>query len=174
MNLKKQFGYPAKRGPLSAGFTLIELLVVVLIIGILSSVALPQYTKTVKRARAAEAWTIGKTYFDAQDVYLMENGFFAVNLDDLTVPLPVNEEKWTVTLGAGGINTYGDVGCSYLNISGKGSMEGTSFSYYLYPTDVGSGRRSMNCSTRDGYCPIMVPCAHPDIASGGNWASCPM
>ncbi len=57
------------------GFTLIELLVVVLIIGILASVALPQYNKAVAKARATEVKSFLKAYEQAMDIYTMENGF---------------------------------------------------------------------------------------------------
>lgn len=57
------------------GFTLIELLVVVLIIGILSAVALPQYTKAVQKARfAAEVLPVVDAFKKGSDIFLLENG----------------------------------------------------------------------------------------------------
>ena len=56
------------------GFTLIELLVVVLIIGILSAVALPQYSKSVEKAKTTEALTIINSLSKAIDLYVLENG----------------------------------------------------------------------------------------------------
>lgn len=57
----------------NAGFTLIELLVVVLIIGILSAVALPQYTAAAEKARAAEAVANIKAMTDAASLFILEN-----------------------------------------------------------------------------------------------------
>ena len=56
------------------GFTLIELLVVVLIIGILASVALPQYQKAVDKSRAAAIWPVLKSYYEAHNLCYLEQG----------------------------------------------------------------------------------------------------
>ena len=57
------------------GFTLIELLVVVLIIGILASVALPQYQKAVRKARLSEVATVFSSVSRGIDMWLLENGY---------------------------------------------------------------------------------------------------
>ena len=76
------------------GFTLIELLVVVLIIGILSSVALPQYQKAVMKARITEAKTALKAITDATQFYILEHNEVPASINDLSIGVPASN-NWT-------------------------------------------------------------------------------
>lgn len=56
------------------GFTLIEILVVVLIIGILASIALPQYRKAVLKAKLSEVLINVKALEDTMQRYILTRG----------------------------------------------------------------------------------------------------
>ena len=106
------------------GFTLIELLVVVLIIGILASVALPEYKKAVRKARLSEVATTFNAISKSIDMYLLENGWPASYVNfigtgktaelDVSIPCATQNatECYTKTGGwfAGCWNTYCQVG----------------------------------------------------------------
>ena len=70
------------------GFTLIELLVVVLIIGILTAVALPQYQVAVEKSRMTEAVGMLRSIAQANRVHMMATGRYATDLDELGVEVP--------------------------------------------------------------------------------------
>ena len=58
------------------GFTLIELIVVIIIVGILASVGMTQYTKVVEKGRAAEARLILGSLRTAEVAENIENGAY--------------------------------------------------------------------------------------------------
>ncbi len=79
------------------GFTLIELMVVVLIIGILSAVALPQYNRTVRKAKLAELDLIVDAAKKNIDIYTTANNW------------SITEDVWfTGSEGVGDIEMPGD------------------------------------------------------------------
>lgn len=76
------------------GFTLIELLVVVLIIGILSAVALPQYEKAIEKSRSAEAFSNGRILLESSNRALdLQPNVAPTNKNDLD--LKISGGEWT-------------------------------------------------------------------------------
>ncbi len=87
---------------LCKGFTLIELLIVVLIIGILSAIAVPQYQKAVLKSRFSSLMPTTQAIRDGNEMYYMTNGGYAdaiakldvtsANTDDMTITLSDDED----------------------------------------------------------------------------------
>lgn len=75
------------------GFTLIELLVVVMIIGILSAVALPQYSRAVEKARATEAIAIADALHKGVTLYFLANRKMPTSFEDLDVTIDTDASK---------------------------------------------------------------------------------
>lgn len=73
------------------GFTLIEVLVTVLIIGILTSIALPQYQKAVYRAHFAKMVTASDAIYNAQIIYHDTYNKYAETMEELDITLPDTE-----------------------------------------------------------------------------------
>ena len=91
----------------SGGFTLIELLVVVLIIGILATIALPEYTKAVEKANAAEAITLLRNLLTAEKAYKLANLGYTGDFTALDLQLPnidpetkskAHTENWAIEM----------------------------------------------------------------------------
>ena len=95
------------------GFTLIELLVVVLIIGILASVALPQYQKSVFKSQATVLKVQVDEFVKAQRIHFLENGSFTDDLTNLYIDTKTDQYPWFC--GKSGDLIY----CNTKDVNGK-------------------------------------------------------
>ena len=70
------------------GFTLVEVLTVVVIIAVLTTLALPMYTRTVERSRATEAMSAIKALNDSIYTYFTERESCPTRFSQLVASLP--------------------------------------------------------------------------------------
>ena len=81
------------------GFTLLELIIVIIVIGILSSVALPRYQIVVEKSRVAEAKHIlGEIRF-AQMRYYNQYYTWSNNMNNLDLEIPNTSKFFTYQAG---------------------------------------------------------------------------
>ena len=134
----KRVNFTMKQPTRLAGFTLIEVLVIVLIISILTSVALPQYQKTVAKAQAVQALVLLQSLQQAYKAYFLANGKWATSLDDLDVSIPwTGNARWRNDLNsARSINGWSvqlqreDLPAIYVGRL-TGNYAGTGFAYFF-------------------------------------------
>lgn len=137
------------------GFTLIELLVVVLIIGILSAIALPQYTTAVEKSRAAEAITLMGTLRYAAERTRLQTGDWPDDFTVLDIEMPDVNDAGTTSQTKNFNITATESGTNYVisavRANNGNAAEGDS-AYTLKTTVSTDGTARRSCSGSATLC----------------------
>jgi len=131
----------------ASGFTMIELMIVIAVIGILATVAIPQYGRYIERAKFTEIITTTSTYKTAVSLCMQEDN----GPDNCT---PGSYVSIPPDLGPSGVLESLTTNQGVILATGTGEVGG--FTYQLTPTWTPEARVDWTASgtCRDaGYCP---------------------
>jgi len=120
-------------------FTLVELLIVIIIIGILATMAVPQYQKMVNRSKWAEAIQLAGAIKTAENLYYAEyNDYSTANLTALPgLALPTNR-KFNFSVKTSGM-IYGWSNTTSPVVADDGTVPANYYSVNLTANTTGYG-----------------------------------
>jgi general secretion pathway protein G len=137
--VKKRFVRKARSRGEAAGFTLLELLIVVALIGILTTLVIPQFTKTPTKAKEAVLKEDLFTLRDIIDQYFSDKGRYPESLKSLVDdgylraipvdPFTNSSETWQVETAPSDEDTEATGGVYDVHSGAAGTaLDGTSYS----------------------------------------------
>lgn len=121
------------------GFTLIELLAVVLIIGVLTSVALPKYRRTIERAASTEALVNLRSIFESAKRYKATNSVAPTKLKGLDISFFDASSEETATF------TIGKYSYTFETNDVKSCRVNGNYCFYMYYNHATKGRDALTC-----------------------------
>lgn len=155
------------------GFTLLEMLIVMLLVGILSAVALPNYRKAIEKSKTAEATLTTKTILDAAMIYAAAYRKCPTSLNDLDIKVSEHGKYWNFAVKYYGAIT--DRNCFAIAIAKEGpGMEvvrgyvGTAGATGLPVDDLTKGEMFWICHSGDCTSFFQAAQAAKHTTSGGT------
>lgn len=88
------------------GFSLIELMIVIVIVGILTSIAVPSYQQYVLRANRVDATTYLLNIAAEQEKFYLQNNTYASDIGDLGLTAASPDGYYTVALSGADASGY--------------------------------------------------------------------
>ncbi|NLI09908.1 MAG: pilin [Elusimicrobia bacterium] len=126
------------------GFTLIELMVVIMIIGILASMGIPYYRKTIETSKATDALTLANMIGNANKMNFLDTGQYTSGTIDNTCN--------TANCGAlANNNPCRLIACNYVS---KNDWSASKYNFYACNPGTGAGGAeccavgSVSCTNR--------------------------
>lgn len=157
------------------GFTLMELVVVVLLIGILSAVALPQYQRALERSRISEALTMLGNISTAERMYFMQTDEFTTNFADLMLKIPVKpkagDDASNYSNGTGQAFDYDISACEDQDCNIKAVRTTGKYEIHLdgLSNEGESGTRSCHSDDSFGIKICRIVCGANPMPDGGGF-----